>query len=63
MKTESFEFRMGEDEKEAFKRAAEIAGLPLAQWIRTNLRKASREMLEQVGEQVPFIQSRKDSGK
>lgn len=54
---------MGTDEKEAFQRAAEIAGLPLSSWIRTNLRKAAREALEQIGEQVPFIQSRKDTGK
>jgi uncharacterized protein (DUF1778 family) len=63
MKTESLEFRLGSDEKEAFQRAAEIAGLPLSSWIRTNLRKAARETLEQIGEQVPFIQSRKETGK
>lgn len=63
MKTESLEFRLGSDEKDAFQRAAEIEGLPLSSWIRTNLRKAARETLEQVGEQVPFIQSRKEMNK
>ena len=63
MKTESLEFRLGVDEKEAFRRAAEIAGLPLASWIRERLRKAAREELEQLGEKVPFIQSRREMGK
>jgi uncharacterized protein (DUF1778 family) len=63
MKTESLEFRLGMDEKEAFQRAAEIAGLPLASWIRQHLRKAARAELEELGEKVPFIQSRRETTK
>jgi uncharacterized protein (DUF1778 family) len=63
MKTESIEFRLGVDEKEAFLRAAEIVGLPVASWIRQHLRKAAREELEQVGEKVPFFQSRRETSK
>ena len=63
MKTESLEFRLGIDEKQAFQRAAEIAGLPLASWIRQHLRKAAREELEQMGEKVPFFQSRREASK
>ena len=63
MKTESLEFRLGVDEKQAFQRAAEISGLPLAAWIRQHLRKAARFELEQIGEKVPFFQSRKESVK
>ncbi|MGD0293944.1 MAG: DUF1778 domain-containing protein [Terracidiphilus sp.] len=63
MKTESIEFRLGVDEKEGFQRAAEIAGISLAAWIRFNLRKAAREVLEQAEEKVPFFQSRKEINK
>lgn len=63
MKTEKIEFRLGIDEKEGFQRAAEIAGLPLAAWIRQALRKAAREQLEQVSEKVPFFQSRKETNR
>lgn len=61
MKTESIEFRLGVDEKQAFQRAAEISGVPLAAWIRQQLRKAARLELEQMGEKVPFFQSRRES--
>jgi len=59
MKTESVELRVQVDEKVAFKRAAELAGIPLSAWIRERLRRAARAELEDHGEQIPFIQSRR----
>jgi len=59
MKTESIELRVQADEKDAFKRSAEIAGIPLSAWIRERLRRAARLELEEAGEQIPFVQSRR----
>jgi hypothetical protein len=42
-------------EKEAFVKAAEIAGLDLSSWIRERLRQASRAELEDSGHVVPFL--------
>jgi uncharacterized protein (DUF1778 family) len=63
MKTESVELRVQADEKEAFKRAAELCGIPLSAWIRERLRRAARLELEEAREQIPFIQSRRGTVK
>jgi hypothetical protein len=49
--------RLEPAERQAFDEAAELAGLPLAAWVRERLRAASRKELIESGRQVPFIQS------
>ena len=43
-------------EKEGFAAAAEVAGVPLAVWMRERLRRAAREELEGAGRGVPFLE-------
>lgn len=59
-KTEVLRLRVGPDEKIAFERAAEIAGLPVSGWVRERLRRAARIELEDAGERVPFAKLRRD---
>jgi len=55
MKTESIELRVQPDEKDAFKKAADLAGIPLSAWIRERLRLAAIRDLEGAGLSVPFV--------
>lgn len=57
MKSESMEIRVRSEEKEAFKRAAELSGVSLSAWARERLRLAAIRELEGVGLQVPFVRS------
>ena len=50
-----FELRLETDEKNAFREAAKIAGVPLASWMRERLRRAARKELEEIGRSVPFL--------
>lgn len=43
-------------EKQAFRDAADLAGIPLATWIRERLRLASIKELEAVGHPIAFLQ-------
>jgi hypothetical protein len=45
-------------EKNAFRAAAELAGLDLSAWIRERLRRSAWEELERVGQSVPFLQGK-----
>lgn len=56
-KTDGLLVRMTPEEKQAFKKAADLAGIPMAAWIRERLRRAARRELEEIGEQIPFVQS------
>ena len=47
--------RVQAQEREAFRQAAKIAGVPLSAWVRERLRKASIEESEQAGLRVPFL--------
>jgi hypothetical protein len=58
IKSVHLDLRIGPDEKEGFKAAAELAGLDLSAWIRERLRLAARNELYQAGQAVPFIQER-----
>jgi hypothetical protein len=49
------DMRLEEVEKEAFRAAAELAGLDLSAWIRERLRSAARAELEGAGQSVPFL--------
>jgi predicted HicB family RNase H-like nuclease len=55
-KSESALVRMEPREKEAFRAAAELAGLDLSTWIRERLRTVARAELEGAGQVVPFLQ-------
>lgn len=56
MKTVTLQIRLQAKEKEAFEKAAEIAGVALSAWVRERLRRMARQELVSVGEQVPFLQ-------
>lgn len=42
-------------EKQAFRTAANLAGLDLSAWIRERLRRAAWEELERAGQRAPFL--------
>jgi len=47
--------RLSVEEKAAFSRASEVAGISLSSWIRERLRAASLRELDVVGELAPFL--------
>lgn len=49
----ALDVRVSKAEKQAYKSAAELAGLPLAVWVRQHLRRALRSELETAGKIVP----------
>jgi hypothetical protein len=55
VKAEYIEVRCEESEKQAFKAAAEAAGLPLSGWIRERLRRVARKELEGLDMPVAFL--------
>lgn len=54
-KTEYIEVRCELSEKDAFRAAADAAGLPLSGWIRERLRRVARKELEDMGMPVAFL--------
>jgi hypothetical protein len=42
-------------EKRGFTEAAELAGIPLAVWMRERLRQVAKDELEKSGREVPFL--------
>ena len=50
------EMWLHEAEKEAFVRAADVAGMSLSAWTRDRLRRASQKELEKVDLPVAFIE-------
>jgi uncharacterized protein (DUF1778 family) len=55
VKTEWIEMRVEKSEKDAFRVAAEAAGLPLSGWIRQRLRRVARKELEDLNMPVAFL--------
>ncbi|MGO4871002.1 MAG: DUF6290 family protein [Roseiarcus sp.] len=55
MKTNTLQIRLQDAEKEAFERAAELAGISLSSWVRERLRAAAIRELEGIGQTAPFI--------
>ncbi len=47
--------KLSEAERDGFKRAAEIAGIGLSAWARQRLRSAAIKEMQDVGEQIPFL--------
>jgi hypothetical protein len=56
-KTTSFDLRLSEPEKQAFREAAQVAGLPISAWMRERLRVVAIRELGAGGRTAPFIQS------
>jgi hypothetical protein len=54
-KSESVLLRMEAREKKGFAEAAELAGLPLAVWMRERLRRAAQAELTTAGAEIPFL--------
>jgi uncharacterized protein (DUF1778 family) len=55
MKTENILLRVQPAEKEAFREAAELAGLPLSAWVRERLRRVTVRELEEAGRPIRFL--------
>ena len=53
-----FNLRIAKSEKEAFERAAELAGVSVSTWVRVQLRAAAMRELDTVGELAPFLSKR-----
>ena len=47
--------KVSEDERDGFRRAADIAGIGVSAWARQKLRAAAVQELQTIGESVPFI--------
>ena len=54
-KSESILLRMERREKEGFTEAANLAGAPLAVWMRERLRRVATQELEEFGKKSPFL--------
>jgi uncharacterized protein (DUF1778 family) len=57
-KDEHIEVRVDAAEKQAFRDAAELAGLALSAWIRERLRQVAHRELEAHGRQAAFLRDR-----
>jgi uncharacterized protein (DUF1778 family) len=57
LQTEYLDVRLTPDEKQAFKSAAELAGMPVSMWVRQRLRKNAAKELQDAGRSVPFIET------
>jgi len=55
MKSASVLLRLEPSEKQAFAQAAELAGAPLAVWMRERLRRTAVSELRGAGRVVPFL--------
>jgi len=55
VKSSWLEVRCEESEREAFRAAAEAAGLGMSAWIRERLRRAARKELEDINMPVAFL--------
>jgi hypothetical protein len=55
LKDESLLIRVGLDEKEAFKDAAELAGISLSSWVRERLRRNAIIELQEAARPIAFL--------
>jgi hypothetical protein len=55
LKSDSLLIRLGADEKQGFREAAEHAGVDLSTWARERLRLAAIRELEAAGYMAPFL--------
>lgn len=57
-KSMSVLLRLDPGEKQGFAEAAEVAGVPLAVWMRERLRQVAKKELESAGRPVTFLAGR-----
>ena len=55
LKAEYLDIRLSATEKQAFRDAADLAGLDLSAWVRERLRKLARKELEAANQPVAFL--------
>jgi predicted HicB family RNase H-like nuclease len=55
LKNEPLLVRLDATEKEAFRDAAELAGVPLSTWVRERLRQVAVRELENAARPIPFL--------
>lgn len=55
LQSESLLVRLGASEKEAFKEAAQLAGMPLSAWVRERLRQVAVRELQKASRPIPFL--------
>jgi hypothetical protein len=55
IRVEYLEVRVQTAEKQTFKDAADLAGLPLSAWVRERLRAVARQELAESGKPVAFL--------
>ena len=58
LRSEALLVRLHGGEKEAFKEAADLAGVPLSSWVRERLRQIATRELQKAARPVAFLQSR-----
>jgi hypothetical protein len=54
-RVELLEVRLQAAEKQAFKEAADLAGIPLSAWVRERLRSVARRELSDGGRPISFL--------
>lgn len=57
LRTQNMLVRLEIDEKEAFREAAELAGVPLSTWVRERLRQVAVRELENASRPIPFLKT------
>ena len=55
LQTAYLDTRLTEAEKQTFKDAADVAGLPLSTWVRERLRRAAVRELEEASRPIAFL--------
>ena len=56
-KSEYLDIRIGADEKQTFKDAAALAGIPVSTWVRERLRRSAIKELEEAGQPIAFLKN------
>ena len=54
-KQKQVQIRLTDTEKQSFEMCADIAGIPLAAWMRERLRVTAQDELEMAGMKAPFM--------
>ena len=55
LRDENILVRLGQEEKEAFKEAADLAGISLSAWVRERLRRVAINELQQAERPIAFL--------
>ncbi len=54
LQTETLDVRITDAEKQAFKSAAELVGMPVSMWVRQRLKRNAAKELQDAGQEIPF---------